>query len=380
MDNNVRMENLRKYLQMVLNIVVPLFWAGIICLILPRLLKYFLPFVIGWIIAMIANPLVKFLERKLKIVRKHGSMLVVVLVLALVIGAGYFLIVWLAAQVVGLVRELPGMYDLMMAEMEELFDHFDYLDSLLPGNMQQNGQKLMGSLGQSLNVLVEKVASPTVEAAGSVAKSIPNVMVNVIVTILSSYFFIADQDQILAFVRRHFPNGGGIYLKRLRGELRSVICGYFLAQFKIMFVVSLILLAGFLILGVRYAVLLAIAIAMLDFLPLLGTGTVLIPWAVFKLLSGEYALAAGLALLYVLSQVIRQVIQPKLVGDSMGLNPLITLFLLYLGFKIRGISGMILAVPLGILVIRLWEYGAFDSFFENVRNLAEEIRRFRRGE
>lgn len=371
---------MKKYLQMVLNIVVPLLWAGVICLILPRLLKYFLPFVIGWIIAMIANPLVKFLERKLKIVRRHGSMLVVVVVLALVIGAGYFLITWLAAQVVGLVRELPEIYDMMMTELEGVFDHFHRLGSLLPGNMQQNGQELMGSLKQSLNVLVEKVASPTVEAAGSVAKRIPNAMVNVIVTILSAYFFIADQERILAFFRRHLPEGCGGYVKRLRGDLKSVIGGYFLAQFKIMFVVALILLAGFLILGIRYAVLLAIVIAMLDFLPLFGTGTVLIPWAVFKLLSGEYALAAGLALLYVLSQVIRQVIQPKLVGDSMGLNPMLTLFLLYLGFKIRGISGMILAVPLGILVIRLWEYGAFDSFFENVRLLAEEIRRLRRGE
>jgi len=374
------MESLEKYLRMVLNIIVPLFWVCTTWFLLPRLLRYFLPFVIGWIIAMIANPLVKFLERKLKILRKHGSVLVVVAALAMVIGAGYFLAAWLAAQIVGLVRELPGIYDLVMTELEEFFARFDNLGGVLPGNMQQGGQKLMGSLEQSLNVLVEKVASPTVEAAGSVAKSIPNVLVNVIVTILSAYFFIAGQEQIQEFVHKYLPQGGGTYLRKLRGDLRFVVGGYFLAQFKIMFVVAVILLVGFLILRVRYAALLAILIAMLDFLPLFGTGTVLIPWAVFKLLSGEYALAAGLALLYVLSQVIRQVIQPKLVGDSMGLNPMVTLFLLYLGFKIRGISGMILAVPLGILVIRLWEYGAFDSFFENIRLLAEEIRRIRRGE
>ncbi len=90
-------------------------------------------------------------------------------------------------------------------------------------------------------------------------------------------------------------------------------------------------------------------------------------------------LAAGLALLYVVSQVARQMIQPKIVGDSMGLPPLMTLFLLYLGFKIRGISGMILAVPLGILGMKLYEYGMFDSLIRNVRLLVREIEEFRRG-
>ena len=143
--------------------------------------------------------------------------------------------------------------------------------------------------------------------------------------------------------------------------------------------VALILLAGFVVLGIRYAFLLAILIAVLDFLPLFGTGTVLLPWAVVKVFSGEYMLAAGLALLYVVSQVARQMIQPKIVGDSMGLPPLMTLFLLYLGFKIRGISGMILAVPLGILGMKLYEYGMFDSLIRNVRLLVREIEEFRRG-
>ena len=373
------MGSLKKYVRLGLNIIIPLLWAGCFCLVLPRLLRYFLPFVIGWIIARIANPLVKLLERKLKIVRRHSSVLVVILVLALVMGAGYFLISWLVTQVTGLVRELPAIYELVVTELEEVLGRFDHLSALFPDNMQAGGQKLMGSLEQSLNVLVEKVASPTVEAAGSVARSIPNVLVSVIVTILSSYFFIAGQDRIMEVVRRYLPRETGRYLSRLRGDIWFLVGGYFLAQFKIMFVVAVILLVGFVILGVRYAVLLAVGIALLDFLPLFGTGTVLIPWALFRVLSGDYALAAGLGLLYVLSQVIRQIIQPKLVGDSMGLDPMMTLFLLYLGFKIRGISGMILAVPVGILVMKLFEDGAFDSFLGSVRQLVKEIERIRDG-
>lgn len=201
------MGSLKKYMRLGLNILIPLLWAVFFCLVLPRLLRYFLPFVIGWIIAQIANPLVKLLERKLKIVRRHSSVLVVILVLALVIGAGYGLISWLVTQMIGLVRELPGIYDRVVAEMEGVLGRFDRLPILLPDNMQLGGQQLMGSLEQSLNVLVEKVASPTVEAAGSVAKRIPNVLVSVIVTILSSYFFIAGQDRIMELIRKYMPEG-----------------------------------------------------------------------------------------------------------------------------------------------------------------------------
>ena len=140
--------------------------------------------------------------------------------------------------------------------------------------------------------------------------------------------------------------------------------------------VALILAAGFLVLGVRYGVLLAFLTAILDFLPIFGTGTVLFPWAVVKLFAGEYAYATGL----ILTQVVRQIIQPKIVGESMGLPPLMTLFLLYLGFKLRGLTGMILAVPVGLVFINFYKYGAFDSMIRNFRMLMEAIQKFRREE
>ncbi|MFQ8842111.1 MAG: AI-2E family transporter [Clostridium fessum] len=88
---------------------------------------------------------------------------------------------------------------------------------------------------------------------------------------------------------------------------------------------------------------------------------------------GEYAYATGLILLYILTQVVRQIIQPKIVGESMGLPPLMTLFLLYLGFKLRGLTGMILAVPVGLVFINFYKYGAFDSMIRNFRMLMEAI-------
>lgn len=374
------MENVRKYASILLNIIIPVAEILLVCLLGPRLLKFFMPFVIGWVIAMIANPLVRFLESRVRIVRKHSSVMIVVVVLAAIIGLGYFLISRLLWQAFELAKNLPELYERASADFQEIFLRFDDIFRILPVNVQRAWQDFAGSVGQTLSFLVQKIASPTVEVAGSVAKGIPNALVNVIVTILSSYFFIAERDKIIEFWKKYLPEGGGQYYRYMRNDAKKLIGGYFLAQFKIMFVVAGILAAGFFILGIDYAFLLAILVALLDFLPLFGTGTVLIPWAIVKLLSADYALAAGLALLYVLTQVVRQVIQPKIVGDTMGLPPLMTLVFLYLGFKLNGISGMILAVPLGILVLNLYKYGAFDSMIDNIRLLAEEVRRIRRGD
>ncbi|MEW4413386.1 sporulation integral membrane protein YtvI [Clostridium sp. AN503] len=374
------MESVKKYARIILNIVIPLAEILLVCLLGPKLLRFFMPFVIGWVIAMIANPLVRFLESRVRIVRKHSSVMIVVVVLAAIIGLGYFLISRLFWQAFELAKDLPELYDRAAVEIQAIFLRFDDVFRMLPANIQQAWQQFAGNVGQTISVLVQKIASPTVEVAGSVAKGIPNALVNVVVTILSSYFFIAERDKIIEFWKRYIPQNGGRYYRNLKGDVKRLIGGYFLAQFKIMFVVAAILMAGFLVLGIDYAFLLAILVAILDFLPLFGTGTVLIPWAVVKLLSADYALAAGLALLYVLTQVVRQVIQPKIVGDSMGLPPLMTLVFLYLGFKLHGISGMILAVPLGILVLNLYKYGAFDSMLDSMKLLVSDVRKFRLGD
>ena len=111
-----------------------------------------------------------------------------------------------------------------------------------------------------------------------------------------------------------------------------------------------------------------------------GTGTALIPWAVVKVVTGEYAYGAGLLLLYILTQAIRQIIQPKIVGDSMGLPPLTTLFFLYLGFKFRGIAGMILAVPVGLIFIKFYQYGAFVFPSPAVSHCEEKNQKLRKEE
>ena len=138
-------------------------------------------------------------------------------------------------------------------------------------------------------------------------------------------------------------------------------------------VVFLILFAGFAVLGVHYSVLVAFLIAFLDFLPFFGTGTAMIPWALYKVLTGDYKTTVMLLVIYAVTQLVRQLLQPKLVGDSMGMNPLVTLLLLYIGYKVSSVLGMILAVPIGMVLINMCQAGAFDYILDDVRTLVEGI-------
>lgn len=374
------MEGVKKYLRIILNIIIPLTGLYLVCVWGPRVLGFFIPFVIGWMIALIANPLVRFLEKRLKIVRKHGSMLIIAGVLALIISLLYFVLGKAYVEIREFIGDLPALYDSAAAEIRGAVQNGNRMFEFLPDEFRTAVMQFTENIGTYVGDLVSKAAAPTVEIAGNVAKGIPNVLVNTVITILSSYLFIAEQDKILAWMRRYAPKFVLRYAEYLKKDARGVIGGYFLAQFRIMFVVAGILAVGFLFLKVKYGLLLAVLISMLDFLPVFGTGTALFPWAAVKLFTGEYTYAAGLLILYVVTQVSRQLIQPKIVGDSMGLPPLLTLFLLYLGFKVKGIAGMILAVPIGLIFINFYKYEAFDSLIENVKLLIRELNAFRNGE
>ena len=347
-------------------------------MVLPKFLRFFMPFVIGWIIAMIANPLVRFLESRLKVVRKHGSVLVVITVLALIIGGLYLLLSKLLSEASGLLQSLPQLWETFQIEVRNIGRQLENLFSFLPDQLGIQMKAVADNLDSYMGVLLQNVATPTVEAAGSVAKSLPSILVNTVVVILSSYFFIAERDTILNLWKQYMPENSKKHMSYMRRDAIRLIGGYFMAQFRIMFVVAAILTVGFLVLQVPYSFLLALLISLLDFLPVFGTGTVLIPWGLIKLLSGEYYMAGGLILLYILSQFIRQAIQPKIVGDSMGLPPLMTLVLLYIGFKVSGLGGMILAVPVGLVFLNLYKYGIYDSMIDNLKIFVHDIEEFRK--
>lgn len=372
------MKQSMKYLKIFANLLV--FVGGILVffLLFPRLLVFFMPFVIGYLISLMANPLVSFLEKRLKIVRKHGSVIIIIAVLAAVILIIYLVVGKIADETLHLIRNLPEIYESAAAQFRKIGENLQVILRRLPLNVQQSIDQVVSNLAEYISDLVQAASVPTVTAAGNFARNVPGTIISIIMSILSAYFFIADRDKILTVTREHMPKG---ILERAVGvirDLKHVVGGYFKAQLKIMIVVYLILVLGLAILKVDYSLLVALLIAFLDMLPFFGTGTVLGPWAIIEILSGDYKMAIALIVLYAVTQVVRQIIQPKIVGDSIGMNPLVTLFCMYIGYKLSGVIGMIIAVPIGMILINLYRAGVFDTQVRCIRELVDDFNEFRK--
>ena len=367
------MENNRPYWQVAIRLLFSLLATAAFVVIGWNLLRFLMPFVIGWIIAAIAAPLVNWLEKRLKIVKKLGSALIVILVLAAIILVIYFGISRLVAEISDLIRNFPEMYAQLEIGLRQIGDTLSGIFDRLPSGIQSGWNAVVKNLDQYMGNLVSNISEPTVTAAGNIAKQVPSYLISFLVSVLSAYFFIVQREEVLNWLKKVSPKSVQKRMILVIDNLRYAVGGYFKAQFKIMAIVFVILLVGLGILNTGYFVLVAFLIAFLDFLPFFGTGTAMIPWSVYKFFMGDYKMTVALIVIYVITQAVHQLLQPKLVGDSVGLNPLVTLVLLYIGYRMGGILWMILAVPIGMVLINMCQAGAFDYIFDDVKILVGGI-------
>lgn len=363
----------RPYWKVIVSLAFSLLGTALFLVIGYKALVFFMPFVIGWLISSIASPVVNLLEKKLKITRKLGSALIIIAVLGGIVLLFYLLISNLWREVETLVSNMPAMYKDLEAGFREIGSGMEGIFRMIPEEAQEVIGSAFGKLDEQAGNIVGSFSEPTVNAAGRFAKSIPSILIGIIVTFISAYFFIEDRDEVLRQAKRIAPDPVVIRMTMVCDNLKYAVGGYFKAQLKIMAVVFVLLAIGFTLMGQHFTFLLAILIAFLDFLPFFGTGTALLPWAAYKFLVGNYRMTVGLLILYGVTQLVRQLIQPKLVGDSLGMNPLLTLVFLYIGYRIGGIFGMIFAVPVGLIVINLYKAGAFDYILDDVKILAEGV-------
>lgn len=369
---------MKKYVKALANIGIALLGLLLVLFLVPKVLIFFSPFVVGWVIALIASPFVRFFEEKLKIKRKAGSAFVIIAVIALVIFVIYLAGSKLVTETMRLVEEFPILWENVEEDFGEIADKFDVVYKKLPVNIQEGLTGMTDKIGVYVGELVGKLGTPTITAVGNFAKQLPTIIINVIMTLLSSYFFVAERNTLAGWFHRTMP---GKVLKRylmLKNGLLKAVGGYFKAQFKIEVWMYLLLVIGLSILHVKYTLLIALLIAIMDFLPFFGTGTIMVPWAIVKILSGDYQMALGLLIIWSVGQLARQVIQPKIVGDSIGVPPIPTLFLLYIGYKVSGVLGMIVAVPIGLIVYTMYQEGVFDTTKNSAMLLVSGINQFRK--
>lgn len=365
------------YLKLVVNMLAPFAALFLLVRFLPKLLLFFFPFVLAYIIACLANPLVLALQRRIRIKRNYASGLITVVVLLAVILMLYLGISWLISMGMDLVQALPHYYDAFLASLSGLSVRYQSLIERLPPELVQSFTDFQGSLNAMITELLSKLANPTLSVSLSAVKSVPSVFINTLVLFLASFCFIREWEQLQLWLRKHMPRMVAGYVEHLKRDLKTIFGSWLVAQFKIMFVVFAVLVVAFLLLGINYAVPLALLTAFLDFLPALGVGFIIWPWIVIELLQGQFMMAFWLGIVYILTQVVRHTLQPKIMGDTMGLPPLWTLLFLYLGFKLYGIAGMIFAVPAGMFLLSLIRYGMFDQAIRSAKELLQAFESIR---
>ena len=365
----------KHYLKLFLKICLPLLVLLLAVLLLPKLVRFFMPFILGYMVAFLANPLVTWLQRRISMKRKHSSIFITVLVLALVILLLYLILSKLLEGAYGIFRELPEYYNGLFLTVTDLFNRYSGTLSKVSPELVETLWSFSTNLNSTISELLSSLASPTVSIAGSAVKSVPSLFINALIFILSAFCFITEWENIQSFIRKHTPKAVDSYITYLKKDLRNIFSSWLLAQFKIMFVVFAVLAIGFLLLKVRHAFLIAAITAFLDFLPAFGVGFVLWPWIALSLLQGKFLFALLLAVVYVATQVVRQVLQPKIMGETMGLPPLWTLFFLFVGFKFYGLLGMIFSVPVGMFFLSVYRYGLFDGMIGATKELCRDIGR-----
>ena len=343
----------------------------------PALARFFLPVIVGWLIAQMANPLVRFLENHLHIVRKHSSFGIIFGAIFLIVVGCYYAVLWIYKELGMLMERLPVYYQALVQGLDRIAENMQGIASRMPPDTREKIADFTEHFTAYLGRLISGLGGGTIEVAGNAARNIPSLLISFFFVLLFAYFFIAQRERIHRIGSAILPEGAKAQLQMVWGKLKYAVGGYFRAQFKIMGVVGAILAVGFLVMGIDYAILLAALIALMDFLPMLGTGTALIPWAIFYALSDAMPRAAGLMILYAVTQVTRQLIQPKMVGDSVGIDTLTALFLLFIGYRVSGLLGMIVAVLAGLILIQFYEAGAFEHIIRNIRELKEFIDEYR---
>lgn len=318
------------------------------------LLPVLLPFILAALMALAAEPLVAALEKRTHLPRSAATgigvtiVLVILTLLVLVLGA------LMLRQLQRLVEYLPDLEGTAMQGLESLEDWMLALTTNVPEGLQGMLTHSIEDLFSGSTVFFDRLSGWLLALASGVVSQLPDSALGIGTWLLASFMFSAKLPRIRTFLRSRIgPTWQEKWLPALR-RLKGSVFGWLTAQLKLMSITFAVLAGGFLLLRVRYGVLMAALISLVDALPILGTGTILIPWSVVCFLQGETVRGIGLLGTYAAAALLRSMLEPKLVGKQLGLDSLLTLVAMYAGYRLWGILGLLLAPLLTVTAVQLF--------------------------
>lgn len=329
--------------------------------LVPPLLRLFMPFVLALVVAWLLNPLIKGLQKRLGLSRGVISLLLILLGFAAVGGVLFGLGYSLFSEVSSLLDNWQGIWQSLQDGITAVGDALEKLLAYLPSEMEHFVNENMDRLTTALNNWVSAVMPAIGARAGNFAMSIPAFVVALIVFIMGAYFITADYPHYRFLVTDRMPSGVRDFFSHVKHTALGAFAGYVRAEVIISIGVFAILLVGFLLIRQPYAVLLALLLAVLDFIPIIGSGTVMVPWAILDLMTGNWFHAVGLMVVWGIICVFRRVAEPKAVGSQTGLSPILSLVSMYVGMQLAGVLGMILGPVLFLVILNVCRTGIFDG-------------------
>jgi sporulation integral membrane protein YtvI len=344
-----------KYLKMIL---LAALCGAAVWLLLKYVLKWLAPFIIAYAAAWAMQPAVNWMTVHLR-VKKAFACTVCSLALLSVLGGTIFLVVWRAVyEASELVSSMPEIIQKMSNTALEFKDRIFVIFSRAPEELNQFLSSQIAGASEKILAWASLLTEKIISAMSAMAAAVPGCIVCIVTTVISIFFFSSRYVQVRDFIKRQLPQKYHGTVSGIKNAAFSALGKWFKAQLLLSAVTFCELSVGFCILKIPWAVLLALLIALIDALPVLGTGIILVPWACVTMLSGNFQMALGLLIIYAVVVIVHNCLEPKLVSTQLGTNPIATLMAMYIGYKTVGVGGMIV-FPMVFVIIKQLNDGGY---------------------
>ena len=330
------------------------------------------PFVVALLVSLLLRPVVHFLQRVCRIQKTIAAVCVVLLFYALVGVLLTLLGFRLVTGVKDIVLGLPEFYNLrvepLLYQMGGSISSF--VERLDPAAASTVSAYLVNA-GNAIESTVSSFSMAALKAATGYAFSVPGYLLNILITIIATVFLSSDFPRIKRFLLYQLPEEKQTFLRNVRTHLGRTLGRYVRSYALILFITFTELSLGLALVGIDNPLLLALLIALFDILPVVGSGTILIPWVILSAVSGDYRTAIGLGIVYVIITVIRNIMEPKIIGEHVGLHPIVTLLAMVVGVYVFGGIGL-LGLPLFLALCQSLNEAGVIHWFKKVPPEAPE--------
>lgn len=366
------MERGRLWLRLGIRALVTTAAALLLFFVIPPLVSLLLPFLLGLIVAWLLNPAVRWINRRVSVSRKVISLVLIVLLFC-IIGGVLFGLIWAAVgEIRALFENWDTVTDALLGMLSGINQWLNGMERFLPGF---RADELLHSFADWLRGLdVSGWLASMAGRAPSLVSAVSGYAIAAVVFLMSSYFITGDYPRLRFLITDRVPADARAFCATVKQIFMDAFGGYLKSQLILTLGVLGILLIGFTAVRQPYGLVLAVVLAVMDFIPIIGSGTVMVPWMAVDVIMGDYTHALRFAIIWGLVVLFRRLAEPKILGDQTGLSPILSLVGIYVGMRLAGVAGMVIAPLLLLVFINLTRLGIFHPVAADLRMAFRDVR------